>query len=95
MKEFRLAAWPDLGVSYQRTAHRRMLSDMSHRYVSLAQLVATSGLSRNEVRQFLRMLEEHGLVTQRDGAEPASLFGSLRPLGGWLRRALTPAPDSR
>ena len=95
MKEYRLAAWPDLGVPYHRTAHRRMLSDMSHRYVSLAQLVATSGLSRNEVRQFIRMLEEHGLLAQRDGAEPDSIFGSLRPLGGWLRRALTPAPESR
>ena len=88
MKEYRLAAWPDLAAPYHRTAYRRMLSDMSHRYVSLAQLAARSGLGRHDVRQFIEMLESHGLVSHREGAPDDSLFGSLRPLGGWLRRAL-------
>ena len=95
MKEYRLAAWPDLGSTYHRTAYRRMLSDMSHRHVSLPQLAATSGLGRHEVRQFIEMLDAHGLISQREGAEPDSLFGSLRPLGGWLRRALATAQDGR
>ena len=63
-----------------------MLSDMSLRYVSVAQLVETSGLRRGEVRQFLAMLSEAGLLRVHEGLEPDSLFGSLRPLGGWLRR---------
>ena len=95
MKEYRLAAWPDLAAPYHRTAYRRLLSDMSHRHVSLAQLAATSGLARHEVRQFIEMLESHGLIAQREAAPADSLFGSLRPLGGWLRRALAAAPEGR
>lgn len=92
MKEYRLAAWPDLPAPYHRTAYRRMLSDMSQRYVSLARLVASSGLARGEVRGFIQMLESHGLLSEREGATPDSLFGSLRPLG-WIRRALAPQDD--
>jgi hypothetical protein len=95
MKEYRLAAWPDLAAPYHRTAYRRMLSDMSQRYASCAQLAARSGLGRHEVRRFIEMLEAHGLLSQRDGAEADSLFGSLRPFGGWLRRALATAHDGR
>lgn len=95
MKEYRLAAWPDLAAPYHRTAYRRLLSDMSHRYVSQAQLAARSGLGRHDVRQFIEMLDAHGLLVQREGADADSLFGSLRPLGGWLRRALATAPHGR
>jgi len=68
-----------------------MLSDMSHRHVSVAQLVETSGLRRSEVRQFLDKLGTEQLLSEREAAEPDSLFGSLRPLGGWLRRAFVDA----
>jgi hypothetical protein len=95
MKEYRLTGWPDLAAPYHRTAYRRMLSDMSHRYVSQAQLAARSGLGRNDVRLFIEMLETHGLLAQREAAETDSLFGSLRPLGGWLRRAVATAPHGR
>lgn len=89
MKEYRLAAWPDLEAPYHRTAYRRMLSDMSQRFVSQARLAETSGLARSQVRQFLEMLEARGLLWEREAAPRAdSLFGSLRPLG-WIRRALS------
>jgi Sulfolobus plasmid regulatory protein len=91
MKEYRLAAWPQLQAPFDRIAYRRMLSDMSHRHVTLAQLSEASGIRRQEVRSFLEMLEARGLITQRDAASPDSLFGSLRPLGGWLRKALAAA----
>jgi hypothetical protein len=87
MKEYRLAAWPELPVPYHRTAFRRMLSDMSQRHMSFAQLVGSSGLRRQEVRQFLDMLGARGLIAERDCLEDDSLFGSLKPFGGWLRRA--------
>ena len=87
MKEFRLAAWPELPAQYQRRTYRRMLNDMSYRYVSLAQLTAGSGASRQETRSFLQMLAERGLLLERD-LPRASVLGSLRPLGGWLRHAL-------
>jgi hypothetical protein len=89
MKEFKLSTWPDLPPVYQRTAYRRMLSDMSQRYVPLAKLAQRSGLSRHEVRQFIEMLDARSMLVERDSSAPDSIFGSLRPLGGWLRRALT------
>jgi len=91
MKTYRLAAWPQLRPPFDKIAYRRMLSDMSHRHVSVAQLVETSGLRRSEVRHFLEMLGTEQLLSEREGTEPDSLFGSLRPLGGWLRRAFVDA----
>lgn len=91
MKEYRLAAWPQLRQPFDKIAYRRMLSDMSHRYMSLAQLTECSGIRRHEVRSFLEMLELRGLIAEREAAAPDSLFGSLRPLGGWLKRALAAA----
>ncbi|HKW82984.1 MAG TPA: hypothetical protein VJN68_04455 [Burkholderiaceae bacterium] len=91
MKTYRLAAWPQLRPPFDKIAYRRMLSDMSHRHVSVAQLVDTSGLRRSEVRQFLEMLGSEHLLSEREGVVPDSLFGSLRPLGGWLRRAFVDA----
>lgn len=91
MKEYRLAAWPDLEAFHERIAYRRMLSDMSQRHVPLAQLVSCSGLSRQEVHRFLAQLESRGLVIQREAKVPAELFSPLR---SWLRRAFGhhPAP---
>ncbi len=89
MKEYRLVAWPQLRPPFDRIAYRRMLSDMSHRHMSLTQLAECSGMRRHEVRAFVEMLKARELIAQRDAAVPDSLFGSLRPLGGWLRRALT------
>ena len=88
MKEFRLASWPQLHAPFDRIAHRRMLSDMSHRHMSVAQLVECSGVRRHEVRAFLEMLDARGVIDAREGPAADSLFGSLRPLGGWLRRAI-------
>ena len=90
MKEFKLTAWPELPAPYHRTVYRRMLSDMSHRYMSVQQLVLASGASRLDVRLFLQMLGERGMLREREG-EPDSIFDSLRPIGDWFRRALTGA----
>ncbi len=87
MKEYRLAAWPELAPPFHRTAYRRILSDMSQRFVALPQLVERSGLKRHEVRSFLELLDARGVLVEREGAVPDSLFGSLRPLGAWIRRA--------
>ena len=63
MKEYRLSAWPDLDASHERMAYRRMLSDMSQRHVTLAQLCARSGLPRHEVTRVRRACSvSRGLV---------------------------------
>ena len=89
MKEYRLAAWPQLRPPFDKIAYRRMLSDMSHRHMSVAQLAACSGIRRKEVQQFLDMLDGRGLLAERDLFATDSVFDSLRPLGGWIRRALS------
>jgi hypothetical protein len=88
MKEYRLIAWAELPALYHRMAYRRMLTDLSHRYLSVAQLVSASGLRRHEVREFLDMLEGRNLLDERNLVAGESVFGSLRPLGGWIRKAL-------
>jgi len=88
MKEFKLAAWPELPASYHRTVYRRMLSDMSHRYMSVQQLVLSSGATKLEVRMFMQMLAERGLLREREG-EPDSIFDSLRPISEWIRRTIS------
>ena len=90
MKEFKLAAWPELPAPYHRTVYRRMLSDLSHRYMSVSQLILSSGASKLEVRQFMQMLNERGLLREREG-EADSIFDSLRPIGEWFRRTITGA----
>jgi hypothetical protein len=77
MKEFKLTAWPELPAPYQRIAYRRMLSDMAQ------QLCESSGASKLEVRVFLQMLSERGLLHERDHEESSGLLG---PLSGWIRR---------
>lgn len=95
MKEFRLVAWPQLRAPFDRIAYRRMLSDMSNRHMSLAQLTECSGVGRREARAFLDMLNARQLLAEREAAANDSVFGSLRPLGGWLRRAMTAGPLDR
>jgi hypothetical protein len=87
MKEYKLGAWPELAAPFHRTAYRRMLSDMSHRYMSVSGLVLASGATKLEVRQFLDMLADKGLLLEREG-ESDSLFDSLKPVGDWVRRNL-------
>ena len=43
MKEYRLLAWPELPKEFQRTAHRRVLSDLSLRFMTSAQLSSAAG----------------------------------------------------
>lgn len=96
MKEYRLIAWADLPAPYHRTAYHRMLIDLSHRHMSITQLVACSGIRRKDVQQFLEMLDGRGVLAERElFAAPDSVFDSLRPLGGWIRKALNVPADSR
>jgi DNA-binding IclR family transcriptional regulator len=94
MKEYRLSAWPDLDAMHERMAYRRMLSDMSQRHVTLAQLRVRSGLPRHEVMEFITMLAERGLVAERDAVR-MFMPVSLAPLGDWLRRTLRQKTSTR
>jgi hypothetical protein len=86
MKEYKLSGWPDLRAPYQRTCFRRMLSDMSQRHVTLQQLATRSNTPRQEVRLFLEVLADHGVLDERD-SESESIFDTLSGIGDWFRRS--------
>ncbi len=92
MKEYRLLAWPELPAEFKRTAHRRVLSDMSLRFMSIAQLCEVSGLKKGDLKNLLQMLDARGVLEERDGSAPDSFFDSIGRLG-WLRRS-APATQS-
>ena len=94
MKEYRLLAWPELPAEYRRTAHRRALSEMSQRFMSLAKLVEVSGLKKSEIRAFVEMLDGRAVITERDTTVPDSFFDSISPFG-WLRRAMNSTHERR
>jgi hypothetical protein len=87
MKEYKLAAWAELPAPFHRTVFRRMLSDMSHRYMSVSALVMSSGATKLEVRQFLQMLDDKEVLVDRE-CEPDSILDSLRPVGDWFRKTI-------
>jgi hypothetical protein len=94
MKEYRLLAWPQLTSEFQRTAHRRVLSDLSLRYMTAAQLAEASGLKKGELKSFLSMLDTRGLLDERDGTAPDSFLDSIGKLG-WFRRPGSATHDRR
>ncbi len=94
MKEYRLLAWPELTAEHRRTAHRRMLSDMSLRFMSLAQLAECSGLRKAEVRAFVDSLDARGLIVEQDTTAPDSFLDSISPIG-WIRRTIAASHDGR
>ena len=85
MKQYKLAAWPELPAAYHRTVYRRMLSDLSHRYMSLSGLVLSSGGTKPEVRQFLQMLDGMGVLVDREDETDSFFDTTIRPVGDWLR----------
>ena len=94
MKEYRLLAWPELPAEYKRTGHRRALTEMSSRHLSLNQLAEVSGLRKSEARTLVELLDSRGFIEERDMSAPDSFFDSIRQLG-WLRRAKTSPGSAR
>ena len=85
MKQYKLSSWPELPSTYQRTAYRRMLSDMSHRCMSISALIDSSGATRLEVRQFLQTLDSMGVLVESEEASDSFFDTTIRPVGDWLR----------
>ena len=85
MKEYRLLAWPELPAGFRRTAHRRVLSDLSLRFMTMPQLAGVSGLRKGELRDLLNLLEARGVLDERDNAAPDAAPESVSPLDRWRR----------
>lgn len=86
MKEYRLVGWPELRPPFMRTAHRRLLAEMSQRHVTSARLARASGLRPHEVHAFLDMLEAKGLVACRERSFAERFSGSLQLVAECARR---------
>jgi len=84
-KEYKLLAWPRVRGNLGRVGHRRMLSDLSHRYMSITQLMRTSGMSERKVRGLLDLLDRRGLLAERERETPSFLMDEGRPRAnaGW------------
>ncbi len=65
-----------------------MLSVLSHRYMSVPQLMVVSGMVERQVLRLLAALDERGVLVERNFVEPDFLIGQLDPPGPvWWRRA--------
>jgi hypothetical protein len=94
MKEYRLLSWPELPTEYKLTAHRRVLSDMSQRHMSIAHLSEMSGLKKSELKGLLELLDARGVLEERVGTAPDSFLDSIGRFG-WLRRSAPATQDGR
>ena len=97
MKEYKLASLPQWAHSFDKIVFRRMVSDLSHRHLTLAALVTSSGLRRQEVQDFLDALQSQGLLQERDCqpsfTPPPAIWDSLVRLSHRLRRWFAIMPD--
>ena len=70
MKQYKLTAWPDLTPRFHTTAMRRVVSELSQRFVSVRDLARSSGAPAREVEELISKLEKDGMLMSR--AEPTA-----------------------
>ena len=70
MKQYKLTAWPDLTPRFQNTAMRRVVSELSQRFVSIRDLSRSSGASGRDIEELISKLDKDGMLMSR--AEPAT-----------------------
>ncbi|MCO5979094.1 hypothetical protein [Ideonella oryzae] len=69
MKEYKITAWPDLPAEFRRTAYRRMVSELSQRYVTEIHLQKCTGASAHDVTRLLSHLGTCELLDAREAEE--------------------------
>ena len=77
MKQYKLTAWPDLSPRFQKTTMRRVVSELSQRFVSVRDLARSSGAPAREIEELVARLARDGMLMAR--ATPQSLTQS----GSW------------
>ena len=71
MKQYKLTAWPDLSPRFQKTTMRRVVSELSQRFVSVRDLARSCGAATRDVEELLAKLEKDGMLMTR--AAPQSV----------------------
>jgi hypothetical protein len=77
MKQYKLTAWPELPSRFQNTAMRRIVSELSQRFVSARDLARSSGASPREVEELIARLAKNNMLMVRDAPH------ALRPHTPW------------
>ncbi len=86
MKEFKLTSWPELPSADLRTGHRRALSSLSQRFLTVRELVTCTGLSKPEAFHLLDQLAARGVLKTRERHLSDVLRESLQTFGERLHR---------
>jgi hypothetical protein len=75
MKQYKLTAWPDLPPKLQKTTCRRVVSELSQRFVSARDLARSSGASAREIDELVEWLRSQGLLMMRDAPQAVKAGG--------------------
>ncbi len=81
MKQYKLTAWPELPPKLQRTQNRRVVSELSQRFVSVRDLARSSGSSTREVDELIVWLQSKDLLMMRDAPQAVKAGGGWRDWG--------------
>ena len=65
MKQYKLTAWPDLTPRFHSTAMRRVVSELSQRFVSVRDLSRSSGANARDIEELIAKLEKDGMLMAR------------------------------
>jgi hypothetical protein len=69
MKQYKLTAWPDLSPRFQKTTMRRVVSELSQRFVSTRDLARSSGATTRDVEELIAKLDKDGMLMTRDAPQ--------------------------
>jgi len=76
MKQYKLTAWPELPARFQKTTMRRVVSELSQRFVSVRDLARSSGAGARDIEELLSTLEKDGMLMTRAAPQTVSQSGS-------------------
>lgn len=78
MKQYKLTAWPDLTPRFQSTAMRRVVSELSQRFVSVRDLARSSGAAGRDIEELVAKLDKDGMLMTRATPQSVNQAGAWR-----------------
>ena len=78
MKQYKLTAWPDLSPRFQKTTMRRVVSELSQRFVSVRDLARSSGASKSDIEELIAKLDKDGQLMTRATPQSVNQPGAWR-----------------
>jgi tRNA G26 N,N-dimethylase Trm1 len=65
MKQYKLTAWPELPPRFQKTTMRRVVSELSQRFVSTRDLARSCGAGTRDIEELVAQLQKDGMLMTR------------------------------